>query len=212
MQNDSTSAPLAPSGLLNAVAVSEGEICKALNSYFAGNCAYKLANAYIFKRDWESDFFVQKQNGYSYEFEVKISRSDFFSDRKKIDKHNILELGGYYRKVWYYNDEKQKHEYKNSEVITEHTMRPNKFFYVVPEGMIAVDELPPYAGLFYFGSGLKYNWGLLKVKDAPFIHKEVFDFSKILCGKFYNYWLNEKAQVAMLKREIERLKAGSNGI
>lgn len=33
--------------------VSESEICKALNSCFAGNCRYKLANAFIFKSDCE---------------------------------------------------------------------------------------------------------------------------------------------------------------
>ena len=88
--------------MLSAFAVSEGEICEALNSYFIGNCSYKLANAFIFKEDWESDFFVQKQNGYSYEFEVKISRSDFFADKKKVSKHLILSNGNFLeqKRLW----------------------------------------------------------------------------------------------------------------
>ena len=41
--------------------VTEGEVCGALNSYFIGNCRYKLANAFIFKADWESDFLFRSK-------------------------------------------------------------------------------------------------------------------------------------------------------
>lgn len=214
------SAPIAAKQMLNAGAVSEGEICKALNRYFVGNCRYKLANAFIFKRDWESDFFVQKQNGYSYEFEVKISRSDFFADKKKVSKHLILSNGKFAEQkiLWNDNSTGKDDRWTIEETEREHSFRPNKFFYVVPWGLITVDELPKYAGLFYYEEGTG-NCGLSKIKDAPFIHKECLKFESVLCSKFYHYWLEQKRQNIDLKSEyeyvvaeLERLKSGSNGI
>lgn len=209
-----SSASLLASTLLNAVAVSEGEVCKSLNSYFIGNCRYKLANAFIFKHDWESDFFVQKQNGYSYEFEIKISRSDFFADKKKVDKHLILANGKFVEQKRIWNDEStcKDDRWLIEETEREHSLRPNKFFYVVPTGMITVDELPKYAGLFYYGEGSDYSCNLKKIKDAPFIHKEALKFETVLCNKFYNYWLNAKNEIRQLKSELESIKSDSNGI
>jgi len=42
--------------------LSEKKITDALNVKYNGNAKYKVANAYIFKSDWESDFFLQKEN------------------------------------------------------------------------------------------------------------------------------------------------------
>jgi hypothetical protein len=204
---------LAQNPMLNAVAVSEGEICKALNSYFIGNCRYKLSNAFIFKDDWESDFFVQKQNGYSYEFEVKISRSDFFADKKKVNKHSILE-NGFYKKIHktgIYNLTAQRTIWEEKSENKEVKFKPNKFFYVVPTDLVTVDELPKYAGLFYY-KPYTGNCGLTKIKDAPFIHKEALKFESVLCSKFYNYWLNAKIEIRQLKQKLESMKYGSNGI
>lgn len=191
----------------NTHKVSEGLIIKALNSYFIGNCLYKLANAYIFKRDWESDFFVQKQNYFSYEFEIKISRADFFSDKKKITKHLILSDGKYMQKNRTFNKNYTCLDdmWNVTEKEHHHTFRPNKFFYVVPKDMITIDELPKYAGLFYYDAA---NEGdpLKKIKDAPFIHKEKLRFESVLCSKFYNYWLNAKSEINSLSSHLEYVR------
>jgi hypothetical protein len=165
--------------------LTESVICNHLNIKYAGNCRYKLANAFIFKHDWESDFFVQKQNGYAYEFEVKISRSDFFCDKKKVDKHLILDTGMF--------------------GLERHALRPNKFFYVVPEGLVNVNEVPKYAGLMYVPENI-YG-GIATVKEAPFLHKETLDFSSVLCPKFYNYWLKMKFKVRDLEDRIKYLES-----
>lgn len=184
----------------------EGIICDRLNRKYVGNCKYKLANVFVFKRDWESDFFVQKDNGYSYEFEVKISRSDFLSDKKKVEKHLILENGRYQKKATESTYNYQTRMWDNQEIITdeEHTFRPNKFFYVVPEGMIKADEVPAYAGLMYVP--IERHKDIVTVKDAPFIHKEKLSFESVLCNKFYHYWLSAKQELIYLKREFESLK------
>jgi hypothetical protein len=102
----------------------------------------------------ECDLFRVNQSDYVFEYEVKISRSDFFADFKKKGwgdmKHNILSSGqGYYC--------------------------PNRFFYVVPDGLIKVDEVPKYAGLIYHRGGLLFE----VKKSAPLLHKKKVD------GAFY---------------------------
>ena len=68
-------------------AISESKIQNMLNSKYIGNAKYKVPNIFVF--GWESDFFLQKENGYCYEFEIKISRSDFLADFKKQRHINI---------------------------------------------------------------------------------------------------------------------------
>jgi len=179
---------------------TEAMICDCLNSKYNGNSRYKLANAYIFKEDWESDFFVQKENGYCYEFEVKISRSDFFSDKKKVSKHLILATGKYQHANITINKNCTSREdrWLTEYIEKEHATRPNKFYYVVPEGMIKPDEVPVYAGLMYFT-----GFDIVTVKEAPFIHKNKIDFEKTLCRKFYAYWLQVKFDLRVTKQELE---------
>jgi len=180
------------------------DITDALHRRYGVNSRYRLANAYIFKSDWESDFFVQKQNGYCYEFEVKISRSDFFADMKKVNKHMILEHGKYVQQNSIWNEQRTGNDDKwiKTEKETEHNQRPNKFFYVVPSGLITVDELPTYAGLMTF-DGVSVN----AVKEAPFIHKEKLDLSKVLVDKFQAYWLSEKYDNYVLRQENKHLRS-----
>ena len=170
------------------------DILAALNRKYPRNrCKYKLSNAFIFKDDWETDFFVQKINYYCYEFEIKVSRADFNRDKLKIDKHKILKDGNYTRTIYKNRYQKETSIPYGEPIRTDiipHTILPNKFYYVVPKEMIKVEEIPKYAGLIYFDG---YN--LETVKEADFIHKNKLEFEKILCNKFYNYWLNLKQKM-----------------
>lgn len=164
--------------------ITERTIQDLLNAKYVGNCKYKVPNIYVFKEDWESDFFVQKQNWYCYEFEIKISRSDFFADFKKTTKHDILKNGRYFSTNWH-----------------EHKYRPNKLYYVVPYNMISLDEVPIYAGLMYVVDGM-----IITAKEAPFIHKEKLRFEDKLCHKFYHYWMDSKIKIREMNRDIEYYK------
>ena len=161
--------------------LTEGQIQKLLTSKYAGNAKYKIPNIFAF--DWESDYFIQKENDYCYEFEVKISRSDFFADRKKTEKIKILSTG------------------LNS--FNNKCNRPNKFFYILPEGLIKPEEIPSYAGYMSISNG----GTITTIKEAPFLHKEKLDFSKNFCFKFYNKWICSKIEINSLSREIDRLKS-----
>jgi hypothetical protein len=71
----------------------------------------------------EADVLSINKNDYLTEFEVKVSRSDFLVDKKKL-------------KWRFYN------------LAINHKIA-NRFFYVCPEGLISESEVPENAGLIY---------------------------------------------------------------
>jgi hypothetical protein len=131
----------------------------------------------------EMDVLRLTRAGYAYEYEIKITRADFRADKKKELKHES------YSKVfnnlpfcWW--DGRPK----NQEGI------PNYFIYVAPKGVIPVDELPEYAGLYELENGL-----LSCVKPPKKIHKEkqrdYWETKALwaLNAKYlYHYWLKLK--------------------
>lgn len=109
----------------------------------------------------EADVFGISGSGHMYEYEIKISRSDFLADFKnKQYKHRLLsskEAVHTYAK-WYKG--------KKTGETYDQICLPNRFYYACPKGLIDVSELPEYAGLIYIDNG-KY----VEVKPAPLLHK-----------------------------------------
>lgn len=96
---------------------------------------------------WEADIFEVTKSGYLYEYEVKISRADFKKDAEKERRYFSGE------KISKFN---QLREGK----------RVNHFYYLVPDGLISVDEVPEFAGLIYVDT--KYANPYFKtIKQAP---------------------------------------------
>ena len=178
---------------------SEKSIIEILNKKYLKKVKFRVSNIFIFKDDWESDFFlIQRESKYCYEFEIKISRADFFNDFKKKDKHSILEKGTYSVTSKKYN--RKLKIYETNVEDKPWNFRPNKFYYCVPELLIKPEEVPDYAGLIYVTDNDIYT-----VKEAKFLHKEKLDFDKKLCTKFY-YWLNCLEVVKKLNKKIEKLE------
>lgn len=98
--------------------------------------------------NWEVDLFSVNKQGMTYEFEVKISRSDFLRDKKK--------------KKWAMYEWKKK------------VKLPNYMAYVCPTGLIRVEEIPPFCGLFYYENG-----EITEIKSPNKIHDTVKDFNEI---------------------------------
>lgn len=113
---------------------------------------YDIAIPNFFVDSYEMDVFMLKSTGYIYEYEIKISRSDFKADFNK--------------KRCYKSDTKHVE-------ISAGKRSCNRFYFVVPEGLITIDECPKYAGLIYYTDyGDNYNDRILStVKAAPVIHK-----------------------------------------
>ena len=148
---------------------------------------HRLLNSFMF--GWESDVWILTKSGLSVEVEVKVSRSDFFADFKKKEKHKLLSnhkkefvsvptngIRKYYMdgKAFVYCGENCPTKFKS---IPDSI--PNRFYYACPEGLIKPEEVPPYAGLIYPD---KYN---SIVKKAPLLHKHKKDWTKILMDKYY---------------------------
>lgn len=156
------------------------DIIKNLHTYYRDNSQYVIANSYVYNRNWESDIFVLNKSGYSYEFEVKVSRADFKGDLKKVQKHQILQAG---------------------KTLGEDFLRPNRFYYAVPKDMVKVEEVPEYAGLIYME-----KYGFEKIKEAPLLHKYKFNFNDILCPKFYFHNYNLKYENFKLSEQNKYLR------
>lgn len=75
--------------------------------------------------DWEIDLLSVGKSGYTYEFEIKISRGDFLKDKKKSK--------------W--------------QLLTWKKKTPNYMSYVCPDGLIQLSEIPEYFGLYYYSNG-----------------------------------------------------------
>ena len=178
---------------------SEKSIQALLERRFdSGNIRYTVPNLYLFRHDWETDFLVvQRTSSYCYEIEIKISRSDFMNDFKKVDKHSILKEGTYMKKKYRYpiNPETGKKYSEKYYAPEKWDFRPNKFYYCVPENLIKKEEVPEYAGLMYVTP-----MGIITVKEPRFLHKEKLNLENKLCDKFYYYWKDTERDVALLEK------------
>lgn len=78
---------------------------------------------YLYNYAWEADVLRITKAGYFYEYEIKVTKSDFKADMKKVSKHSHL----------------------NQRL----PLMPNRFCYVCPVGVIFKHEVPDYAGLIW---------------------------------------------------------------
>jgi hypothetical protein len=153
---------------------------------------YRFDNGYIFP--WESDHFVQTPSFYTYEYEIKISRSDFFADFKKVYKHKIIKNG--YEQIYSHNklQNKRNHGYGMQKEIK---LRPNYFFYAVPEGLVKADEIPSYAGLIYVKDGR-----CTIIKNAPKLHKHKVRIERKIAQRLYYKTIELRNEIAELKKKL----------
>lgn len=98
-----------------------------------------IPNAYA--KDWaECDILAIRQSGFVDEIEIKVSRSDF-----KADFEKTVWLPSAHPMCCAANRNKP-----NKHQVIESALSPiNYFWFLVPDGLVAVDEVPSYAGLMY---------------------------------------------------------------
>ncbi len=184
----------------NRTEYTEKSIQKILRNHFMSpnSMKYRIENLKVYS--WESDSLSITKSGYVYECEIKISRTDFFNDKKKERKHQILE-GTYIRKPY-------EKKYPD---------KPNYFYYVVPEGLVTVDEVPNFAGLIYITEIYPY---VKVIKTAPKISDDKIDEDKLeLKEKFYYNYINWKYKaeeeyentIDNLRKELHESKYDSDG-
>jgi hypothetical protein len=152
--------PIEPSVL------TELKLQKAIHRTWGFGRELGIGNIYLFG-DNESDYVTLTKAGYTDEYEIKLSRSDFRADQKK-DRHERYQIVTPWRFVRGYAAR------TNAYTMVDHVgiapQYPNRFWYVVPEGLVTVDEVPSYAGLVY-ASDRGFGHVSLEVKrQAPKLH------------------------------------------
>lgn len=144
---------------------------------FCSNPHYVLKNLYVF--GWESDLLFLSKSGIWTEIEIKVSRSDFLADlRNKTEKHDVLK------------DAKNR-------------MRPNRFFYAVPEGLVQPEEVPEYAGLIWVT-----EWFSVQTvkKIAPQLHRHKITPEDLkLADKFYYNMITAKQKAIEASRKADEV-------
>ncbi len=104
-----------------------------------------------FGYNWEMDIASLSKSGMLHEYEVKISRSDFLADKKQ-----------------------KATKFAHYEMRNERTC-PNYFYYVCPEGLIKKNEIPTWAGLYYYAEG-----EIWMIQNAKRLHKASAHIEKVL--------------------------------
>jgi hypothetical protein len=101
---------------------------------------------------WEADISEVTKAGYLREYEIKTSRSDFLRDGKK--------------KQW--RSGRTKHQ-----LLAEHDVRgPVQFWFVAPEGLLKLNEIPAWAGLIEIIKAANGNLMEVERITAPRLHGE----------------------------------------
>ena len=188
---------------------TEEYIQKKLDGFFAESTKkYVLENLYVFS--WESDKLIETRSGLFYEFEIKISRSDFKNDFKKKDKHIILEGGKTHLPIFETLNPIYQKMYEKNYVVSNFK-KPNYFYYAVPDGLITVDEVPEYAGLIYIiPDDGEYHFTWFRIaKQAPKLHNVKYSDDDLKLGeKFYYNMLSWKDKFSQ-EREKQLLAEGA---
>lgn len=158
------------------------------HNYFKTGCKFVIPNIYFFGSGHESDLLVVKQNDFSYEVEIKISKADYLNDFKKPDRHQVIETGTFYRdyKTCLRNKEGALTWYEPGDPI--YCSRANRFYFACPENLIKIEDIPYYTGLFY----ILPDGSVQKVKEAKLLHKEKLTDFERLASKCYWMWKTQK--------------------
>lgn len=112
---------------------------------------FMVPNVQVF--GWESDFISVTRDDFVYEYEIKISRSDFLLDLQKHRHHQLAHLyAGESSGLWPGTGRRGA----------------NYLYYAAPTGMLAADEIPTHAGLITIAEN-----GLSQIaRSAPKLHKD----------------------------------------
>lgn len=139
---------------------------------------------------YEMDVFRLTASGWVTEYEIKTSRADFKNDFKKSRIVKFSKEEGDETEVW-------KHE-----EIEKGSYKANKFFFVVPDGLVKPDEVPANCGLIYYKDGV-----FKTVKIAKIIHRNKFEESgfRNLCKSLSWREMFIRQKNVRQKKEIDRL-------
>lgn len=132
---------------------------------------FQLCNAFIY--GWESDYWAMTSHGETREFEIKISRADYFNDAKK-EKHNSDKGANYFYYVV------PKDMIKTDEVDSKYGL-----IYIWETGHVSVAKKPRRlnSNSFDLWKGLanKMYWRYRALWKEKYLAKEI-DYNEYIAG------------------------------
>lgn len=144
--------------------------CDSIQKALFWKYNFWLAAPNIHMWRFESDFLGVSKTQYLFDYEIKLSRSDFRADFSKIGYvtgHGAMEHGR----------EMSRHEFLLS------GKGPNRFYYVFPEGMLADDEVPSWCGIIVVKEVKTYSGRTVirpsKKREAKLLHKNKLELWQI---------------------------------
>lgn len=158
--------------------MTERSIQMALYWRFRSTARLMVPNYNLYPRWFECDLLRVTKAGYAHEFEIKRTISDFKADAHKScgrTKHDRLAAGDNYG--------------------------PSRFTFVMPEDMVALADVPTWAGLIYARpyAGMPGKLILKVVRPAPRLHQVKVSeetVTKMMVAICYRFWADRDRQVA----------------
>lgn len=142
---------------------------KALHRQKINSCKVIMPNVYV--GNWnECDALLVLKSGYIHEVEMKISISDYKADFRKCNSY-MKELSQY---GYTTNINMKKHD-----LLASGNGLPNKFSFLVPDGMVGIDDVPEYAGLYYFKRYRGQVGIITEIRSPRLLHKNKMSSDKL---------------------------------
>jgi hypothetical protein len=126
---------------------------------------------------YESDLLTITKALFAHEYEIKLSKSDFFADFKKshkffIGSETITRQDGMKETKYNYGNRTKHEMYLNGK-------GPNRFSYVFPDGLIEHDKVPDWCGIVVIRNVHGYDRAVV-VRAAKLLHKNKATEKQIL--------------------------------
>lgn len=119
---------------------------------------------------WECDVIEITASAYFREYEIKVSRQDFFDDAKKRMRIPFWERKG----------TTDHYRYKHDLLARGHPRGPCQFWFVTPVDLVTLADIPSWAGWQVWETGW---WMPKEVKPAPRLHNNKVDVKFIEAAK-----------------------------
>jgi hypothetical protein len=149
--------------------VTEGRVQKTLADWARDKGHELVVPNTSMATGWEADLICVTPRLLVHEFEIKVSRSDWLSERKAIEVGLGQRKGQRSSKVdraILLSGRRERHHHSSIQI-------PNYWWVAAPEGVVREDELPNYAGLMLiYPGGLRQGLCMPRqYKAAPRLHR-----------------------------------------
>lgn len=120
---------------------------------------------------WECDVARIMPSGRWHEYEIKLTKADFLADQKKSQERG--------------HGRERHSKIKHLSLAFGETTGPNCFWYVLPQSVADVVQIPDWAGVVIATPDSKGVTWVSEAKKAPLLHKEPFQFKAPEQNVFY---------------------------